>query len=51
MHFVNRAIEFFAQVRSASAIAAAVDSGRTPRPADLRRLGMDPHAFTSMGHG
>jgi hypothetical protein len=51
MHIVDRVIEFFAQIRSASAIAAAVESGRTPRLADLRRFGMDPQAFTSMGHG
>jgi hypothetical protein len=22
-----------------------------PHPTDLRRLGIDPHAFTSLGHG
>jgi hypothetical protein len=36
---------------AASRVAAAVESYRRPRETDLRRLGIDPHAFTSIGHG
>jgi hypothetical protein len=36
---------------SARQVAAAVEVRRTPREADLRRLGIDPAAFTSIGHG
>ena len=42
------AVESFA---SATRVVAALENHRTPRPADLRRIGIDPHAFTSMGHG
>jgi len=36
---------FFAAIRSAGAAASAVEAGRTPRPSDLARLGIDPAAF------
>ncbi len=36
---------------SAGAVAQAVDNGRTPKPVDLRILGIDPRAFSSVGHG
>jgi hypothetical protein len=36
---------------AASRVAAAVENHRRPRTADLRRLGIDPQAFTSLGHG
>ena len=39
-------------VRSASHVASALEAHRQPRdPAHLRRLGIDPRAFMSMGHG
>lgn len=38
-------------VRSASHVAAALEGHRRPDPEHLRRLGMDPRAFLSMGHG
>jgi hypothetical protein len=38
-------------IRSASRLASACEGGRRPHPDDLRRLGIDPHAFTSIGHG
>jgi hypothetical protein len=36
---------------SATRVAAAVEARRKPPVSDLRRLGIDPHAFTSIGHG
>ena len=38
-------------VGSAIRVAGALESRRTPDPRDLRRMGMDPKAFTSIGHG
>lgn len=38
-------------VRSASHVAAALEGHRQPDPKHLRRLGIDPRAFLSMGHG
>ena len=36
---------------SASRVAAALESHNRPLASDLRRLGIDPKAFTSLGHG
>jgi hypothetical protein len=36
---------------SATRVASAVENRRRPQASDLRRLGMDPHAFTTIGHG
>jgi hypothetical protein len=36
---------------AATRVAAAVENHRRPRAVDLRRLGIDPQAFTSLGHG
>ena len=38
-------------VRSASHVAAALEAHRRPDPKHLRRLGIDPKAFMSLGHG
>jgi hypothetical protein len=40
-----------AMFAAASRAAAAVETHRRPRSLDLRRLGIDPQAFTSLGHG
>lgn len=36
---------------AATRVAAALESSRRPSPVDLRRLGIDPQDFTSIGHG
>ena len=36
---------------SAVRVAGALDSGVAPDPQDLRRIGIDPRAFTTIGHG
>jgi hypothetical protein len=36
---------------SATRVAAAVENRRRPRPSDMKRLGFDPDAFTSIGLG
>jgi hypothetical protein len=41
----------FAVFVSATRVAAAVENHRRPQVSDLRRLGIDPHAFTTLGHG
>lgn len=48
---VNRISDALGTVRSASHVAAALEAHRQPDPAHLRRLGIDPRAFMSMGHG
>jgi hypothetical protein len=36
---------------AATRVAAAVENHRRPHTTDLRRLGIDPQAFASLGHG
>lgn len=36
---------------AAGRVANACENNRAPRAADLRALGIDPRAFTSIGHG
>jgi hypothetical protein len=36
---------------SAGAVARAIEDRRRPDPDDLRRLGLDPWAFITIGHG
>jgi hypothetical protein len=36
---------------SAVRVAGALESRVSPNPQDLRRMGIDPHAFTTIGHG
>jgi hypothetical protein len=36
---------------AATRVAAAIENSRRPRTVDLRRLGIDPQAFTSIGLG
>jgi hypothetical protein len=48
---VTEIVSFYRQVVSAIAVSAAVESRRTPEPHHLRRLGIDPRAFLSIGHG
>jgi hypothetical protein len=40
-----------AAIRSAARVAAAVENGTAPNAGDLRRLGIDPRAFSTIGHG
>lgn len=52
MHFnriVARLSDAIGTVRSASHVAAAVEAHRRPDPAHLRRLGIDPNAFSNLG--
>ena len=55
MTTVTRAFDYtvrlVASIRSAVAVAAAVEARRTPDPQDLRRLGIDPRSYLSMGLG
>jgi hypothetical protein len=44
-------VEGLKRLQSAGAISAAVEARRVPRTRDLQRLGIDPRAFTSIGHG
>jgi len=41
--------EFFDFFGSAVAVSRAVEANRVPRASDLRRLGIDPKAFGSIG--
>ena len=41
----------FGDGRPASRLVGAIDETRRPVPEKVRRLGMDPRAFLSMGHG
>lgn len=45
----NAFSEFFGIFASATAAAAAIENGRPARARDLRRLGIDPEAFRSIG--
>lgn len=48
---VSRISHAFGQVRSAGHVVAAIQANRQPSPEHVRRLGMDPRAFLSIGHG
>jgi hypothetical protein len=48
---VSRISNALGTVRSASHVAAALEANRRPEAVHLRRLGIDPHAFTTFGHG
>jgi hypothetical protein len=50
-NFVRRIGRVFGLIGSASRVAGAIRGDRSPQPRDLVRLGIDPAAFTSMGHG
>lgn len=43
--FVNGVGDFFDMMGSAIAVSAAVRDHRPARPADLKRLGLDPEVF------
>lgn len=45
---VTSAAELF---YSAARVAGAVEARRTPDARDLRRMGIDPKAFITIGHG
>ncbi len=45
--FLGRA---FALIGAASAVSAAVESGRRPKSRDLRELGIDPSMFGRINH-
>lgn len=38
-------------VRSASHVVASIEANRRPDPVHLRRLGIDPNTFMTLGHG
>ncbi|CAH2406157.1 hypothetical protein [Mesorhizobium escarrei] len=42
---IRKTGEFFTMMGSAMNAAAAVETGRRPRPGDLRLLGIDPMRF------
>ena len=42
---------FFDVIGSAAAVSRAVELGKAPRAADLRRLGIDPVAFGRVRRG
>ena len=44
----DRIVAGFAMLRSANAVTGA---GRQPAPQDLLALGIDPRAFSTIGHG
>jgi hypothetical protein len=46
-----RLLDTVERLRSAGAVAAAVEAHRRPRPADLCRLGIDPSAFARVRLG
>lgn len=50
-HIVARIADALGTVRSASHVAAAIEAQRQPDPAHLRRLGIDPRAFSKVGRG
>ncbi|MCQ8784014.1 hypothetical protein [Mangrovibrevibacter kandeliae] len=46
---LSRSIRSFAETfGSAASVAAAIESGRRPSGADLKRLGIDPTAFAGV---
>lgn len=49
--FAHRVMAVLGVLQSAVAASAAVRNGRRPEAHDLVRLGIDPAAFTSLGHG
>lgn len=51
MRVIERLSGWVAIFASASAIAAAVEGNRRPDLRDLRRLGIDPQSYLSIGHG
>lgn len=46
--FVSQIGDFFEVIGSAAAVASAVDTGRTPRARDLKKLGIAPDSFRSI---
>lgn len=48
---MNRLADLFRVIRSAVRVSAAVESGHAPVATDLRRLGIRPEDFGSIGHG
>jgi hypothetical protein len=55
MTIINRFVASIAQWArtwsSARSVVAAIESRRTPHAVDMRRLGIEPRAFLSIGHG
>ncbi len=53
MHYLRTALSklesFFDSLRSAKAVAGAVERGARPDAHDLRLLGIDPEAFLAIG--
>lgn len=48
---LDRIAAGFATLRSAGDATQAVAAGRQPAPQDLLALGIDPRAFSTIGHG
>lgn len=40
----------FAMIGAANAVSAAIESGRRPKSRDLQTLGINPSAFSRIGH-
>jgi hypothetical protein len=51
MRIIERIAAFFVKLASAGAVTAAVEARRRPADADLRALGIDPRAFSTIGMG
>ena len=49
--FFRRVADVYFTLGSASRAARATQAGRSPAAVDLLRLGIDPRAFLTMGHG
>jgi hypothetical protein len=49
--FLRRVADVYATLGSATRAAGATQAGRSPAAVDLERLGIDPRAFLTMGHG
>jgi hypothetical protein len=49
--FFRRVADVYATLGSATRAARATQAGRSPAAVDLERLGIDPRAFLTMGHG
>lgn len=51
MNGFRKFLNTLALVGAASRVASDTENHRKPSHADLRALGIDPKAFTSIGHG
>ena len=47
----NRIASGIELINSAAAVSHALETGHAPKAIDLRALGIDPRAFSTIGHG